>query len=132
MSSGFSISISGDMVSPALERLSRLDAEDIVTATANELAGDAKASTPVGDTRGLVNSIRTEVRGSRASVGYVAEYAPHVEFGHRQNVGQFVPPLGKRLKAPYVPGQHFFRPCVERARSNFRRRIREAVEEAAS
>lgn len=131
MSSGFSISISGDMVTPALERLSRLDAEDCVTATANELAKEAKAAAP-RDTGGLVNSVRVEVDGMRGRVGYTAEHAPHVEYGHRQNVGQFVPALGKRLKAPYVPGRHFFRPCVERARSNFRRRVREALEEAAS
>ena len=127
----FRIALRDDRITPHLDRLSALDAEDIVTATADELARAAKAATP-RDTGGLVNSVRVEVDGMRGRVGYTAEHAPHVEYGHRQNVGQFVPALGKRLKAPYVPGQHFFRPCVERARSNFRRRVREALEEAAS
>ncbi|MCT6888920.1 MAG: HK97 gp10 family phage protein [Lactobacillus sp.] len=35
------------------------------------------------------------------------EYASFVENGHRQKVGQYVPAIGKRLKASWVPGQHF-------------------------
>ena len=130
MARGFSISISEDGVTPMLDRLSDLDASDIVVATANELAKEAKEAAP-RDTGGLANSVRVEVDGSRGRVGYVAEYAAHVEYGHRQNVGQFVKAIGKRLKAPWVPGQNFFRPCVERSRERFRRRVREAIEEAA-
>ena len=135
MGSGFSIRIDEDEVTPALERLSAFDAETAVIATANGLARDAKAAAP-RDTGGLANSVRVEVSGSRGRVGYVAEHAPHVEYGHRQNVGQFVPGLGddgggRRLVRPFVPGQNFFRPCVERARDTFRRMVRESLEEAA-
>lgn len=45
-------------------------------------------------------------------VGYIKEYAPHVEYGHRQNVGQFVPAIGARLVRSWVPGQHFLRDNV--------------------
>lgn len=128
---GFRISIRDDRVTPHLDRLSRLDAEDCVIATANELGTAAKAAAP-RDTGGLANSVRVDVSGGRGRVGYTAEHAPHVEYGHRQTPGRYVPVIGKRLKASFVPGQHFFRPCVERARSNFKRRIREALEEAAS
>lgn len=128
---GFRISIRDDRVTPHLDRLSRLDAEDCVIATANELGTAAKAAAP-RDTGGLANSVRVDVSGGRGRVGYAAEHAPHVEYGHRQTPGRYVPAIGKRLKASFVPGQHFFRPCVERARSNFKRRIREALEEAAS
>lgn len=131
MPKGFSISIDEDLVTPMLDRLSRLDAEDCVIATANELGTAAKAAAP-RDTGGLANSVRVDVSGGRGRVGYTAEHAPHVEYGHRQTPGRYVPAIGKRLKASFVPGQHFFRPCVERARSNFKRRIREALEEAAS
>lgn len=131
MAKGFSISIDEDMVTPMLDRLSRLDAEDCIIATANELATAAKAAAP-RDTGGLANSVRVDVSGGRGRVGYTAEHAPHVEYGHRQTPGRYVPAIGKRLKASFVAGQHFFRPCVERARSNFKRRIREALEEAAS
>lgn len=34
------------------------------------------------------------------------EYASYVEFGHRQEVGRFVPAIGKTLKAGWVPGQY--------------------------
>lgn len=127
----FRISIRDDRVTPHLDRLSRLDAEDCVIATANELGTAAKAAAP-RDTGGLANSVRVDVSGGRGRVGYTAEHAPHVEYGHRQTPGRYVPAIGKRLKESFVPGQHFFRPCVERARSNFKRRIREALEEAAS
>ncbi|MBA1392728.1 HK97 gp10 family phage protein [Lactobacillus sp. XV13L] len=35
------------------------------------------------------------------------EYASFVEYGHRQTPGRYVPAIGKRLKASWVPGQHF-------------------------
>lgn len=128
---GFRISIRDDRVTPHLDRLSRLDAEDCVIATANELGTAAKSAAP-RDSGGLASSVRVDVSGGRGRVGYTAEHAPHVEYGHRQTPGRYVPAIGKRLKASFVPGQHFFRPCVERARSNFKRRIREALQEAAS
>lgn len=33
------------------------------------------------------------------------EYASYVEYGHRQQVGRFVPHIGKRLKSGWVEGQ---------------------------
>ena len=33
------------------------------------------------------------------------EYASYVEYGHRQEVGRFVPQIGKRLKSGWVEGQ---------------------------
>lgn len=33
------------------------------------------------------------------------EYASYVEFGHRQEVGRFVPAIGKKLVQPWVEGQ---------------------------
>jgi len=43
----------------------------------------------------------------------------------RQNVGQYVPRLGKALRAPYVEGQHFLSEEVAAARSVMRRRFDE-------
>ena len=42
-------------------------------------------------------------------------YGLYVEEGHRQNVGQFVPAIGKRLVRPAVAGQHFVRTACEQA-----------------
>ncbi|SDA45654.1 Bacteriophage HK97-gp10, putative tail-component [Dialister histaminiformans] len=44
-----------------------------------------------------------------ANVHNNTKYAPYVEYGHRQNVGQFVPALGKRLVKPWVKGTHMMR-----------------------
>lgn len=113
----------------ALSGLSGVRAERAVTATAFELAKRAKAATPRGD-GSLVGSIRTEANGESGVVGYGAEYAPHVEFGHRQNVGQYVEKLGKRLVRAYVPGQHFFRRAVVETKGEMGRVLKKVVEEA--
>ena len=34
------------------------------------------------------------------------EYAPYVEYGHRQTPGRYVPALGVTLKKSYVPGKY--------------------------
>ena len=46
------------------------------------------------------SDITVEFRNSK-------NYASFVENGHRQKVGQYVPTIGKRLKASWVPDQHF-------------------------
>ena len=42
-------------------------------------------------------------------------YGLYVEEGHRQNVGQFVPAIGKRLVRPAVEGKHFVRTACEQS-----------------
>lgn len=116
-------------LSAALDELGRFAVRTAITATVNEMAEDLKASTP-RDTGGLVNSLRQEVTDTEGYVGYNAEYAPHVEYGHRQQVGRYVPKLGKRLKAPYVEGRHFLSQEVRRAQPILERRVGEALREA--
>jgi len=41
------------------------------------------------------------------------EYASYVEYGHRQNVGQYVPTIGKRLKKPFVEGEFMMTVSVD-------------------
>lgn len=110
----------------ALRDLGGLDAERVATACTFELARRAKALAPY-DTGGLVASLRAEVDGGCGRVGFLAEHAPHVEYGHRQNVGQFVPAIGKRLRASYVPGQHFFRRAVDETRATMAEAVRGAI-----
>lgn len=50
--------------------------------------------------------IRKTGSGWQCGIQNNTEYAIYYEYGHRQNVGQFVPALGKRLKQPFVEG-HF-------------------------
>lgn len=50
--------------------------------------------------------ISVELRNSK-------NYASFVENGHRQTPGRYVPEIGKRLKASWVPGQHFLQKATK-------------------
>lgn len=72
-----------------------------------------KANTPV-DTGSLRESwiARGPYYAARAwTIDIInnAEYASFVEEGHRQKPGRYVPAIGKKLKAGWVPGQHFMK-----------------------
>ena len=78
---------------------------------------NAEANTPVktGDLRrswqliGPIFSgadITIELRNSK-------NYASFVENGHRQTPGRYVPTIGKRLKASWVPGQHYLQKATK-------------------
>ncbi len=41
------------------------------------------------------------------------EYASYVEYGHAQEPGRYVPAIGKRLKAGWVPGVHMCATSIE-------------------
>ena len=45
--------------------------------------------------------------GNSVTITNPTFYASYVDLGHRQHPGQFVPPLGVRLKASWVNGKHF-------------------------
>ncbi len=46
-------------------------------------------------------------------IGTAVEYAPAVEFGHKQEVGRYVPAIGKRLVSANVPPKPFLKPAIE-------------------
>lgn len=68
----------------------------------------------------------------KATVGNNVEYAPYVEYGHRQQPGRFVPVLGKRLKRTWVPGVHMMQKSHDAIRKEvpviIRRRLHEWLE----
>jgi len=64
-----------------------------------------KQSTPRVTSR-LAGSIHSEVHPLYGKVGTIVKYAPFVEFGHKQEVGRYVPAIGKRLVAPFVEARH--------------------------
>lgn len=55
------------------------------------------------------NSLRVTHKGNNYIIECTnpTEYASYVEFGHRQHPGQYVPAIGKRLVASWVPGKKF-------------------------
>lgn len=84
-----------------------------------QLVGRAKNLTPV-DTGALrSNWKRTAPKNGRVVVYNNTEYAAHVEWGHRQKAGRFVPAIGKRLKQSFVEGRHMLRDAVKETEYNF-------------
>ena len=84
---------------------------------AEELKKDVKDLTPE-DTGTLKNSWQRE-NGRRLTgkkftqiVFNMTDYAAHVEYGHRQKVGRYVPAIGKKLVAPIVRGRFMLRRAV--------------------
>ena len=96
------------------------DARDKFLAQEAELVrGDAVSLSPV-DT----GNLREAWKRSTPDNGHVevynnTEYAAHVEYGHRQKVGQYVPAIGKRLKKPFVEGKHMLRDAVQQRQDSF-------------
>jgi len=83
--------------------------------TIGDKAADYAAGLAPVDTSNLKNSMDSEVdMGEKAVyVGTDVEYAPFVEFGHHQQVGRYVPAIGKRLVREFVPAQPFLKPAIE-------------------
>lgn len=79
------------------------------------MAADYAAGLAPVDTGNLRNSITSEVDMSEKAVyvGTAVEYAPSVEFGHHQQVGRYVPAIGKRLVREFVPAKPFLAPAIE-------------------
>lgn len=76
----------------------------------------------------LKQSLGVDFRSSE--VYYTKDYAPHVEFGHRQNVGQYVPAIGKRLVKSYVKGQHFLQNNLKKQQSIFKEDLEKALNDS--
>lgn len=73
----------------------------------------AKKLCPV-DTGNLRNSITHQYESDYVeAIGTAVEYAPYVEFGHHQEVGRYVPAIGKRLVQSYVAGKPYLTPAIE-------------------
>lgn len=95
------------------------------------------------DTRENINVVSGDLRRSTVfegaekhgkefviAVSNNMEYAEHYEYGHRQEVGRFVPAIGKRLVKSYVKGQYTFRTSRQRAKAKLPERIRAAISRA--
>lgn len=96
------------------------DARDKFLAQEAELVrGDAVSLSPV-DTGNLREAWKHSTPDNgRVEVYNNTEYAAHVEYGHRQQVGRYVPAIGKRLKKPFVEGKHMLRDAVQQRQDSF-------------
>lgn len=79
----------------------------------------AKKECPV-DTGRLKGSITHQQENEYTEIiGTNTEYAPYVEYGHHQEVGRYVPAIGARLVADFVPGHPYLRPSLENHMSEY-------------
>ena len=96
-----------------------LKATDEAIYNALEMIGNKAADYAAGlapvQTGNLKNSMTSEVSQEEKAVyiGTAVEYAPFVEFGHHQEVGRYVPEIGKRLVREFVPAKPFLKPAIE-------------------
>ena len=52
-----------------------------------------------------------------------------MEWGHRQDVGRYVPAIGKKLKEPFVEGRHMLRDAVAETEEYMEDDVMEILEE---
>lgn len=82
--------------------------------------------------KGTYTRAAPKVKGDlRVFVGTNVYYAPYVEMGHRQKVGQYVPKLGKRLVAPLVKSKPFLRPAFTEHIQEFKDILSMYIEQGA-
>ena len=123
-----------DMIKEA--ELASRKTEDIIydefNNTGIECVAEVKANEPVvtGNLRRSITSSDVKLNGNEYSmtVGSSLSYARYVEEGHKQEVGKYVPAIGKKLKKEFVPGNHVIKDSVDLHQSKLIKRIQERVE----
>lgn len=95
------------------EKLIAKFSEEVLLELANRLLRLTKKNTPK-DTGQLkrnwfVSGVKRKGEYFEVTVFNNTEYASFVENGHRQEVGKYVPAIGKRLVEPWVEGSHMLR-----------------------
>ena len=78
---------------------------------------EAQSRTPVksGDLRRSITHGQAEKRFKiyKVKIGSSLPYAQAIEEGHKQEVGRYVPAIGKRLVKSFIPGRHMIGDSVE-------------------
>ena len=124
-----------------LERYNKFDKKSLMKEIIKEIAEELKETAiekSPKDTGKLKDSWKmTEVEDHGNYVEIIVynpvDYASHVEYGHKQEVGRYVHKIGKRLVRDYIPGQHFLKKSVEivddEAPEIVKRKLKKALED---
>ena len=100
--------------------------------TGIECVAEVKANEPVvtGNLRRSITSSDVKLNGNEYSmtIGSSLEYVKYAEEGHKQEVGKYVPAIGKKLKKEFVPGNHVIKDSVDLYQPKLIKRIQERVE----
>lgn len=123
-----------------LDKVNRLSPEidqAVVTAMTEEglsWRDDVKDNTPVdkGDLQMSWELTGPDKKGPKFEMDLSnnLEYVEHVEYGHRQEPGRFVPAIGKRLKADFVKGHYMLRDGTSRLEESLGPEVQKAVRKA--
>lgn len=99
-----------------------------------DIRNEAMDTTPV-DTGRLRGSYQVKFDQLRGELYPSAKYGIYVHQGHSQEVGRFVPAIGRRLVSPYVQGNPFLKNAVDQANDkvnkNFEQGLNDALNEIA-
>ena len=100
--------------------------------TGIECVAEVKANEPVvtGNLRRSITSSDVKHDGNEYSmtIGSSLSYARYVEENHKQEVGRYVPAIGKKLKKEFVQGNHVISDAVDLYQPKLISRIQERVE----
>lgn len=96
---------------------------DDIRVNINNVTGDLARSTKFEGTEKVGGNFL-------ATISNNLDYAEHYEYGHRQEVGRYVPAIGKRLVKSFVPGKYIFRKARQRAKAGLPKRIKLAIKRA--
>ena len=123
-----------------LDKVSRLSPEidgAVSRAMADEglsWRDDVRDNTPVdtGDLRRSWTLTGPDKKGLKFEMDLAnnLEYVEFVEYGHRQEPGRFVPAIGKRLVADYVPGSYMLRDGTRRLEETLKPAVQKEVRKA--
>ncbi|WP_353846754.1 HK97 gp10 family phage protein [Clostridium sp. VAP51] len=92
----------------------------------------ARTSVKTGNLRRSATSGKIEIESNIHSikVGYDSNQAPYAddyENGHKQEVGKYVPSIGKKLVKEFVPGRHTVRDSLIIVQSELPEKLRRKI-----
>lgn len=107
--------------------------DETLEESATECVAETQSRTPVktGNLRRAWTHGKVQVEGNIHYVDITnpLEYAAAIENGHKQQVGRYVPAIGKRLKASFVSGRHMLRDSLAIAKAELPDRLRRKIGE---
>lgn len=103
----------------------------VLNKSVNVGLADVKRNTPVvtGFMRkswGTTPAIKT-ADGVTKTLENSADYSSYVNYGHGQEVGRYVPAIGKKLVKPWVPGQFMLEKAISKAEKTMRQEFEKEV-----
>ena len=100
---------------------------EVLTDSADEIVNNTKRRTNriTGKLQDSWEHGEVEMQNDKYTIeiGSDVKYAKFVEEGHRQEVGRFVPAIGKRLKKPFVQGKWMLKDSITQEEDNLQKKI---------